>query len=435
MSESNALNSTLSNAKTNNLINDRKRKNNETMVNESKHLKSNYYSLLDIEDDFQCDESSLTKFKEHVQKNNTNVQPHNSENTNSSLSSSCAPSTSNNATQRASLENQKLNKQNKKDKIPPINIFDVQTDELIDFVKKGLNITDFKIKQYDNIKKNTLMLNSLESYVRVKTLLEKTNTKFFTYTPKCAKVKTFLLKGLGAITNYAEILGELRKRETETLKFINISPFYTNRSKKEGHILPIFLVQIGPEGTIRDLRAITGIMHRVIKWESLRKEEIPQCRRCQGFFLSASNCFLEPKCVKCNQSHELGKCNVSNVDTNERQKLFCVLCKKYGHPASYRGCEAYKKLKQKIKERREFLGHNRSQKFMNVNQNLTFANALKGNIDNNVLTNTNHNNNDFFQNLQNSIQNLANQISNFQKQLQSQAARIDALYEVLNFTS
>lgn len=43
--------------------------------------------------------------------------------------------------------------ENKKQKIPPINIFDVETDELIDFIKKGLNINEFKIKQYDNIKK------------------------------------------------------------------------------------------------------------------------------------------------------------------------------------------------------------------------------------------------------------------------------------------
>lgn len=76
MNVENAPNSSLLNTKTTNLINtktnnlttDRKRKNSEIMERENKHLKSNYYSVLDIEDDFERDESSLTKFKAHVQK-------------------------------------------------------------------------------------------------------------------------------------------------------------------------------------------------------------------------------------------------------------------------------------------------------------------------------------------------------------------------------
>ena len=36
-----------------------------------------------------------------------------------------------------------------------------------------------------------------------------------------------------------------------------------------------------------------------------------------------------PQCVKCDKSHEIGKCDLSNIDINEREKIFCVLCKKY----------------------------------------------------------------------------------------------------------
>lgn len=150
MSENHVLNSNIN-------VNDRK-KNIDIMENENEHLKSNYYSVLDIEDDFQCDESSLAKFKEHVQKKNNNSQPSLSDELsqiNNPLSSAtCSPSPINNdASTRASLNTQNVNNQNKKQKIPPINIFDVETDELIDFIKKGLNINEFKIKQYDNIKK------------------------------------------------------------------------------------------------------------------------------------------------------------------------------------------------------------------------------------------------------------------------------------------
>lgn len=83
-------------------------------------------------------------------------------------------------------------------------------------------------------------------------------------------------------------------------------------------------------------------MHLDIRWEALRDPEITQCRRCQSLFHVASNCHLPRRCVKCNEDHDLGKCKLNNVPKKERDKLYCVLCEKYGHPASFKGCEKYK---------------------------------------------------------------------------------------------
>lgn len=140
---------------------------------------------------------------------------------------------------------------------------------------------------------------------------------------------------------------------------------------------------------------------------------------------------MESKCVKCGKPHEVGKCELPNVDNNEREKLFCVLCNKYGHPASYKGCEKYKELQRRIKAKRLDISHNQPQTFLHTNSNLSYANIVKANNNINVNNTNNSLNSNSFTDVLNSIQNLSNQILNFQKQLQMQASRIDTLYSLL----
>lgn len=154
-----------------------------------------------------------------------------------------------------------------------------------------------------------------------------------------------LLKGLSTKTDTNEIYNELVNYENEHLKFVKVTQFATKKSIKNELQLPIFLIQITGDSKIGELKSIRGLFHRYISWEPLRKQGIPQCRRCQNFFHSAANCYLPPRCVKCDQNHESAECLVKIPD-NEREKLFCVLCNKYGHHASYKGCEKYKARQQ-----------------------------------------------------------------------------------------
>lgn len=90
-------------------------------------------------------------------------------------------------------------------------------------------------------------------------------------------------------------------------------------------------------------------------------------------FPQCSNCFMEPKCVKCDKSHEIGKCDIPKDGIKERENIFCVLCNKYGHPASYKGCEKYKELQRRIKARRLDMSQKQPQNAMNINTNLSYA--------------------------------------------------------------
>lgn len=417
-------------------INNRKRKN-INMVNgpsTSKQNRYNYYAVLDTENNEHCDQDVLKKFENHVKEYKERTETLNSaitalgdtQRVNKNISTAVVNNKTNNT--RTVVTND----QNKNKKVPPINIVDIETKELIEFIKNGLKIKEFKIKEFRN--KKSLFMTTIDDFLKVRAFLEKTKTKFFTFTPKGIKNKTYILKGLDANMSCEEILKELDQFQSNDLQFIKVSQFSTKTSVKNGYNLPIFLVQVTPESNVNQLKNIKALFYRCIKWEQVRRPEIPQCRNCQGFFHSAANCFLPTKCVKCNQDHEKGKCTISTVSADEKDKLYCVLCKKYGHPASYKGCEKYKELQQKLRAKKKTLTETRT-KFPNsfTIPDISFSNVLRGNNDVHVNNNNsnNTNNNSFMFELKNMMTNLNIQMANLQKQLNLQASRIDAIFSMV----
>lgn len=80
---------------------------------------------------------------------------------------------------RSNTQNSDANNQNKHEKIPPINIYNVEPNEIIKFIKNGLKIDDFKIKEQNRKNgKIILYLNNIANFARVKTYLQKTKTNF-----------------------------------------------------------------------------------------------------------------------------------------------------------------------------------------------------------------------------------------------------------------
>ena len=112
----------------------------------------------------------------------------------------------------------------------------MEPNELIEFIKNGLKIKEFKIKEFNN-KKIALFMSSINDYNRVKAYLQKTKTKFFTFTPKTIKTKTYLLKGLSGNTDPDNIFNELCKFQNENLIFKKVSKFTTKKSINNGYAL------------------------------------------------------------------------------------------------------------------------------------------------------------------------------------------------------
>ena len=106
----------------------------------SKQLRNNYYASLAIDD---YDDKLFQKFENHVKQseNIVNTSDKNQKPKEKTISQNTAKNNDkNNAKTSNKVDNQH-------EKVPPINIFDVSTNQLIVFIKNCLKIDQFKIKE------------------------------------------------------------------------------------------------------------------------------------------------------------------------------------------------------------------------------------------------------------------------------------------------
>ena len=229
----------------------------------------------------------------------------------------------------------------KGERVPPINVYKLGGRDLATLLNRSAGLSNFVIKK-TGAERAQVKCNKIADYKKAREVLERVKAPHFTYTPKEEKVQTFLLKGLDAEEEPDEVLKMLRETGTE-VKFLSVSRFSTRRSVLEKQILPHFLVQISPESRGSDLIGIRSLNYQAIRFERLLRGEIVQCRRCQRYGHSAVNCQMTLRCVKCGKDHTAAECSLTEADGKE--KTFCVNCGSGGHPASYRGCPAYRNVK------------------------------------------------------------------------------------------
>lgn len=264
-------------------------------------------------------------------------------------------------------------------KPPPINIFHQDPKDTSKLINDTLKIDNFYIKRINEFK-HTLHINDIENYNKVKELLKKAKTNFYSFTPKTEKNLTFLLKGLNCTFEEKEVLAELQNMNIEGLQFLKLSRFSTRRSIQEQRTLPIFIVQLTHNSNPGLLKQIQYIAHQVVHWERFRRKDIIQCIRCQRLGHAAANCNLKYRCVKCKEGHDPGMCS---VDKNNKQVPFCINCNSEGHPASYRGCPKILEIKNKILNKAHKINIDREKKIAKINKyispHITYAEAANKN--------------------------------------------------------
>lgn len=231
-------------------------------------------------------------------------------------------------------------------KMPPINVFGQDTTDLIKLSKESCKIKEFHIKKYPN-NKQAIITNNIQDYTKIVTALKQTLVQHYTYTPKQIKTQAFILRGLNNDDDTDTILADLKQHETDTLTFQKVTKFNTKNAQSS-----LFLVSISCTSAVKDLFAIKFVLYRCVKWERIRRSGPTQCYRCQQYGHTAGNCNMKYRCVKCAEDHNFGECKVAPGES-PKEELYCVQCKKTGHPASYRGCPTYKEMVGKMRQRAE----------------------------------------------------------------------------------
>lgn len=272
-----------------------------------------------------------------------------------------------------------------KEKMPPFVVFNQNAKDTVLLIKTKLNINNFSIK---NSGINKIMVNTtnLDDYKKVKNILTEANSEFYTYTPKSLKMKSLVLKGL----NNDELTDDIKRYIEEadsSIEIDGVSQLQTAKSRLTGKKLPIFVIRLKTYQNVKTVKNIKYINHQKVSWEDLiNSDKIIQCKMCQRFGHTASNCHLGYRCVKCSEDHSPGNCRI--IKGKEGHEAFCVLCEKSGHPASYRGCPKYKelmtKLKTKISAKRPAnqMSGPRPEYSNFIKKNTSFAETLKNNLNN-----------------------------------------------------
>ncbi|KFM68637.1 Nucleic-acid-binding protein from transposon X-element, partial [Stegodyphus mimosarum] len=159
----------------------------------------------------------------------------------------------------------------------------------------------------------------------------------YVITPRHKKPIKVVIRGLPITTEKSEIIEELTKLGYSIFKVVQLTRFRTKQP------MPLYQVQLNITENVEKIYDETHLGLFMITVEKyINKNLVPQCHNCQRFHHSSDNCFFQPRCVKCAQFHKTQDCpHVGPIENP-----VCVNCTK-NHPASYRGCEKFPKIKTK----------------------------------------------------------------------------------------
>jgi len=226
----------------------------------------------------------------------------------------------------------------------------------------------YKTERNNNVR---VMMPDKESYSALRQQLVTQNKRHRTFQPKDERAYRVVIKGLHHTTDQTEIREELLKHGH------TVRDLHNPIGKKSKEPLGIFFVNLEPASNNTDIYKLKRICRSVITVESpLKFNDVPQCFRCQGFGHTQRYCFLEFRCVKCGGLHDSRAC-----EKKEDEKACCLHCQA-DHPASFKGCPAYKKAKaqQAPKPKARSMESNNKPSFElpNITNGMSYRDALSG---------------------------------------------------------
>ncbi|KMQ93691.1 nucleic-acid-binding protein from transposon x-element [Lasius niger] len=222
-------------------------------------------------------------------------------------------------------------------KAPPIFIEGVENIIPLKFLLDEIAENQYTIKILRN---NQVKIQPLatEKYISIMDALKKKGTQGFTYQSKTDRKFKVVLRNMHPTIDLAELKEEIEAKNHKVISITNILHAGTKKP------LPLFFVEMKQKKNNKDIYSINKLLNIIVSFEqAYKKREIPQCTQCQTYGHTKNYCFKGPRCVKCAGKHMTNDCP-------RREKFAEVKCYKCerNYPASYKGCEVYKQLQQKL---------------------------------------------------------------------------------------
>lgn len=270
--------------------------------------------------------------------------------------------------------NEKVKRTNK---IPPIDVW-TETQQATQLLIR-CNMPMYSCV-FTKINKTKMRILPKSTEVRNKLIcmLGQKNISYNTYTPADEKMVNVLLKGT-EISSEKVIENALKRNGITPHRIQRYVTGYMRKNSIESNIWQIVLL---PNTDTKELFKIKYIAQWSVKWETMRKQSITQCKRCQRFNHSSSNCSLPYSCVKCTDSHPPGMCELNNTQNKSEPK--CVNCKGKHTANNASLCPVFQKeiaLREDRKQKKPNNTHTKPNRFQStaVTQNISYADAVSTN--------------------------------------------------------
>lgn len=194
-----------------------------------------------------------------------------------------------------------------------------------------------------------------ESFVGVKKILHENRINFYTFNPGEDVPVKIVLQGYKdrEISELEDHLSDANVRPRE-IKILSRKSTVTGT-----HTLYLLYFDRGTV-KLQDLRRIKSLDGFWVTWRYYAKHptDAAQCHRCQKFGHGSRNCNLQPRCVKCGESHLSEVCSLprkADLGENAEQlkaRVKCANCKG-NHTSNYRGCVSRKSYLEELEKRKK----------------------------------------------------------------------------------
>jgi hypothetical protein len=235
---------------------------------------------------------------------------------------------------------------------PEIIVFNMENKkQTINHIKSLLG-HDRVLFKFINKDKTSILTESVTDRKKILDFLKNNLSRFITFTPSDEKPLILVIKYIDKSFNIDDIKEGILKLDKD-IKIISLKILESSKPLAEKNI---WILQVEKNEKSKSLIGKKNICFSIVNIESFKSNAILQCKRCQHFNHSASNCHQPYRCVKCGKQqgqtndageiigHEPGQCPLNKSRVNgvvNSSDLFCCNCNKYGHTANYKKCEKY----------------------------------------------------------------------------------------------
>lgn len=187
-----------------------------------------------------------------------------------------------------------------------------------------------------------MLTDNLEDHLKIIQVFKDNAVPHHSYTPKEHRRTNLVLLNLCRSYDSEDIIAAINALGLN-VKISQVTQFATEKSRREGSNLSMWLVQLEPQSDVEALLRTTRLLNQIVRFEHKESKGVAQCHNCQHFGHASVNCNRPYRCVKCIDQHLPGQCpiNTLRAASSVEIKPRCVNCLQE-HAANFRGCTAYR---------------------------------------------------------------------------------------------